>query len=168
LFDASGSRPRPSEAWRRRLGESRAPGGPRGAPGRDQRGLTLVELAVAVLLLSVGLVTLALAMPPALQAVVASGRQATATLLAQQAVDQAHARTLDTLCGLDTGGGFLPVGGYAGFTRRIEVTPLAASCPGLPAGGLLVTVTVTVRVTGGGPGGAGDGRETTLVTLRTR
>lgn len=135
---------------------------------RGSRGLTVVELVVALLLLSVGLVTLAAAMPPALHAVVAGGRQATATLLAQQAIEQVRTGSPETLCTLDTGGGFAPVTGHTGFLRRIEVRPLATSCPGWPGADTLATVTVTVRVGGAEGVGSSGPRDTTLVALRSR
>jgi len=127
----------------------------------------VVELAVALLLLSIGLVTLAAAMPPALHGVTAAGRQATATLLAQQAIEQARTTGLETLCALDTAG-FSPVTGHAGFLRRIEVRPLAAPCPGWSVTDTLATVTVTVRTGGPEAPGATGPRDTTLVAIRSR
>ena len=128
----------------------------------------MVELVVALLLLSIGLVTLAAAMPPALHGVAAAGRQATATLLAQQAIEQVRTSGLETLCALDTGGGFTPVIGHPGFLRRIEVRPLPTSCPGWSPADTVATVTVIVRAAGREAVGAGGPRDTTLVAIRSR
>ena len=61
----------------------------------DQRGVTMVELMVAMVLMAVALLALAASSPYALYGVVASGFQTTATLLAQEAIERAkppHAR----------------------------------------------------------------------------
>ena len=58
---------------------------------RDQRGVTMVELMVAMVLMAVALLALAASIPYALYGVVASGFQTTATLLAQEAIERAKA-----------------------------------------------------------------------------
>ena len=57
----------------------------------DQRGVTMVELMVAMVLMAVALLALAASIPYALYGVVASGFQTTATLLAQEAIERAKA-----------------------------------------------------------------------------
>jgi prepilin-type N-terminal cleavage/methylation domain-containing protein len=133
----------------------------------DERGVTMVELMMAMVLLAIALVGLAASFPYAMQGVVAGGFQTTATLLAQQSIDQARGKLYDRLCAMDTGGAFAPVPGYDGFSRQVAVSPLAASCPGTPSGSTITTVTVTVRFAGIGGLGAGTIWDTTLVTIRT-
>ena len=135
---------------------------------RDERGVTLIELMVAMVLLVVALLGLAVSFPYSMQGVAAGGYQTTATLLAQQSIDTARGKRYDTLCAMDTGGSFASVSGYEGFRRQIAVTPLAASCPGTPSGSTSVTVTVTVRFTGMGGLGVGTIWDTTLVTIRSQ
>jgi Tfp pilus assembly protein PilV len=134
--------------------------------GLDQRGITLMEVVVSMLLLTIALVTLAASYPYAMYAVVAGGYQTTATLLAQQAIDDARAHTYDSLCDstFQTGGTFVAVPGYDGFTRQITVAPLASPCPGNPSGSTTITVTVVVRFQGSG-GSGGTIYDTTLATV---
>ena len=63
---------------------------------RDQRGVTMVELMVAMILMGIALLALAASFPYAMYGVVASGFQTTATLLAQEAVSYTHL-TLPTI-----------------------------------------------------------------------
>jgi prepilin-type N-terminal cleavage/methylation domain-containing protein len=135
---------------------------------RDQRGVTLPELMMAIILLVIALIGLAASFPYAMQGVIAGGYQTTATLLAQQSIDQARGELYDRLCEMHTGGSFDAVAGYAGFTRRIDVSPLAGSCPGLPSGSTITNVTVTVRFSGIGGMGAGTIWDTTLATIRSQ
>jgi prepilin-type N-terminal cleavage/methylation domain-containing protein len=149
---------------------------------RGQQGVTMLELLIAMFLLAIALLGLAAAFPYAMQGVVAGGFQTTATLLAQHFVDVARGKPYDRLCALDTGGGFVPIpattpidlavtpaDGYGGFQYRIDVTPLAASCPGTPSGSTTTTVTVVVRFAGiGGIAGGSPIWDTTLVTIRAQ
>ena len=61
---------------------------------RDQRGVTMVELLVAMVLMAVALLVLAATFPYAMYGVVASGFQTTATLLAQEAIERAEGHRL--------------------------------------------------------------------------
>lgn len=131
----------------------------------DQRGVTLVELMVAMMLLTVALIVLAASFPYAMQGVVAGGYLTTATLLAQESIDDARARTYDSLCSVDTGGSFSSVTGYDGFSRQITASPLASPCPGNPSGGTVTTVTVVVRFLGVGGGGQNPIYDTTVATV---
>src|SRR4029450_10658394 len=95
---------------------------------RDQRGVTMVELMVAMVLMAVALLALAASIPYALYGVVASGFQTTATLLAQEAIERAKAADYGSISGLsfdgssgtlptDCSGTLRPVTGFAGFGR---------------------------------------------------
>jgi prepilin-type N-terminal cleavage/methylation domain-containing protein len=120
----------------------------------DERGLTLLELMVAMLLLAIALIGLAASFPLAMYGVTTGGFQTTATLLAQEGMEVAKATPYDSLPALDTGG-FVQVAGFPGFTRRITVaagTPTATT----------TTVTVVVRFTG--TAGANDTTVATIVS----
>ena len=121
-----------------------------------ERGLTLIEVVLAMLLLAIALLALAASFPLAMLAVANGGAQTTATLLAQQALETAKSAPKGSLPSLDTGG-FADVAGHAGFQRSIAVAPGAPTAT-------TTTVTVVVRVTGGGagPGGLHD---TTLASV---
>ncbi len=124
---------------------------------RDQRGVTVLELLVAMSLLATALVGLAASFPYALYGVVAGGYQTTATLLAQKDIESAKATDYASLSSLGTGG-FVTVSGYDGFQRSVAVataTPTAQT----------TTVTVVVRFSGVGGIGAGTIYDTTLVTI---
>lgn len=136
--------------------------------GRSQRGVTIVELMVAMVLLAVALLGLAAAFPYAMQGVVAGGYQTTATLLAQQSIDIARGKRYDSLCTMDTGGSFAAISGYEGFRRQITITPLPGACPGTPSGSTITTVAVTVRFVGMGGMGVGTIWDTTLLTIRSQ
>jgi prepilin-type N-terminal cleavage/methylation domain-containing protein len=135
---------------------------------RDQRGVTLPELMMAIILLVIALIGLAASFPYAMQGVIAGGYQTTATLLAQQSIDQARGELYERLCSMDTGGSFAAVSGYTGFTRRIDVSPLASPCPGLPSTGTVTDVAVTVRFAGIAGMGAGTIWDTTVATIRSQ
>jgi type II secretory pathway pseudopilin PulG len=136
---------------------------------RNEAGATLIELMVAMVLLAIALLGLAASFPYAMQGVVAAGYQTTATLLAQQTVDNARFTLYDDLSTLITsgsgscqgGGGFEAVSGYGTFTRCVGVetaTPTANT----------TTITVVVRFTGTGGMGFGTIWDTTLTTIITR
>jgi prepilin-type N-terminal cleavage/methylation domain-containing protein len=112
----------------------------------DERGLTLIELLIAIVLLAVALTGLAASYPLAMQAVTDGGSRIAATLLAQQCIELAKSTPYDRLP-IDLAPS-CPVhpAGYAGFTRTLTVAP------GVPTG---TTTTVTVEVGyRGGPGSA--------------
>jgi prepilin-type N-terminal cleavage/methylation domain-containing protein len=135
---------------------------------RGERGVTMIELLIALMLLTIALLGLAASFPYSMQGVVAGGYQTTATLLAQQSIDQARGELYERLCGMDTGGSFASVPGYAGFTRRIDVTPAPAACPGTPSGVTTTEVSVVVRFVGIAGMGAGTIWDTTLMTIRSQ
>jgi len=98
----------------------------------DQRGVTMVELMVAMILMAIALLALAASVPYAMYGVVASGFQTTATLLAQEAIERAKAADYATIASLsfdgssgtlptDCSGSFRPVAAYSGFTRCVAV-----------------------------------------------
>ena len=99
---------------------------------QDQRGVTMVELMVAMILMAIALLALAASFPYALYGVVASGFQTTATLLAQEAIERAKAADYGSIASLsfdgssgilpaDCGGSFRPVTAFSGFTRCVAV-----------------------------------------------
>lgn len=136
---------------------------------RDQRGVTLVELMVAMILMAVALLGLAASIPYALYGVVASGFQTTATLLAQEAIERAKAADYASISSLsfDGSSGSLPgdcngtgnfhaVTAFAGFTRCVAVqtaTPTSTT----------TTITVVVDFSGSVPNPI---YKTTVVTIR--
>ena len=135
----------------------------------DERGVTVVELAVAMVLMAVALLALAASFPYAMHAVVTSGLQTTATLLAQQAIERAQSAeyqsladlsfdgssgTLPTDCG--GSGGFRPVAAFAGFSRCVAVHQ------GVPTS-TSTTITAAVEFSGSAPSPAW---RTTVATVR--
>jgi Tfp pilus assembly protein PilV len=124
-------------------------------PIRDQRGVTAVELLIAVMLLGIALIGLAASFPYALIGVAAGGFQTTATLLAQERLDEAKNMGWNQLCtmvgtedpvSVDVGGTSTD---FPGFTREtaVETVPgeSAISCSGAaPTGDTVAVVRVTV------------------------
>ena len=115
--------------------------------------MTLVELMVAVCLLTVALVLLAAAIPYGLMAVSGSGLQTTATGLAQEPIDAAKRTAFGSLPSLAASRA--TVSGFAGFEREVLVTdytapadcggtPCSTSCP--TVGGAPTCRLVEVRV----------------------
>lgn len=126
----------------------------------NQRGVTMIELLLAMLLLAVALVGLAASFPLAMIGVATGGYQTTATLLAQQCIDIAKSIAYDSF-GYSQIPAQLPVAcpngavsGYAGFTRTVTIQA------GIPTA-QTTTVTVVVSFSGGG-GGIND---TTVSTI---
>lgn len=135
----------------------------------DQRGITMVELMVAMLLMAVALLALAASFPYALYGVVVSGVQTTATLLAQEAIERATAADYGSIPSLSfdgssgplpgdcSGGGMLrPVPAFSGFARCVAVqagTPSATT----------TTITAVVEFVGGPASPPG---RTTVTTIR--
>src|SRR5688572_30087065 len=122
---------------------------------RDQRGFTIVELMIAMVLMAVALLALAASFPYAVYGTVLSGVQTTATFLAQEAIERARAADYESLGSLrfdgagaspgdcDAGGSFRPVTAVAGFARCVSVrigTPTPAT----------TTITVVVEFTATG------------------
>lgn len=88
----------------------------------NERGVTLVELMVAIMLLAIALTGLASSYPLAMQAVVGGGYQTVATLLAQQCIELAKSMPYDRLpIDLSASCPANPPG-YAAFTRTVTVT----------------------------------------------
>jgi len=119
----------------------------------NQRGVTLIELLVAMTLLAVALVGLAASYPLLMQAVTLGGFQTTATLLAQQCLEIAKSMPYDRLP-LDLAGA-CPAGpaGYPAFTRSITVTPASPTA---------TTTTITTQVNFNGTTGT---IQTTVATI---
>ena len=101
---------------------------------RDQRGVTIVELMVAMVLMAIALLALAATFPYAMYGVVASGFQTTATLLAQEAIERTKATDYASIASLsfDGSSGTLPtdcsgsgnlraVAAFSGFSRCVAV-----------------------------------------------
>jgi prepilin-type N-terminal cleavage/methylation domain-containing protein len=137
----------------------------------DQRGVTMVELLVAMVLMAVALLVLAASVPYALYGVVVGGSQATATFLAQGAVERARSADYERIAALSFDGstGTLPadcaagapfraVPAFPGFTRCVAVE-IAAPTP--------ATTTITAVVEFAGPT-RGTPWRTTVTTIRAR
>ena len=119
----------------------------------NQRGVTLLELLVAMMLLATALVGLAASFPLLMQAVTLGGFQTTATLLAQQCIEIAKSMPYDRLS-LDLPNACPPnPTGYPSFTRSLTVTPAS------PTG---TTTTVTTQVNFQGTTG---GLQTIVATI---
>jgi prepilin-type N-terminal cleavage/methylation domain-containing protein len=103
----------------------------------DQRGVTLVELMVALMLLAIAFAGLAGSYPLAMQAVTGGGFQTTATLLAQQCIELAKSMPYDLIPGDLPSNCPVNPSGFPGFTRAVTVTA-AVPTP--------TTTTVSVRV----------------------
>jgi hypothetical protein len=134
----------------------------------SERGITIVEVMIAMLLMAVALLVLAASFPYALYGVMVSGLQTTATFLAHEAIERATAvdygtiaslgfdgssGTLPVSCG---SGSFRPVAGFSGFARCVAVqagTPSATT----------TTITAVVEFTGTM---AGPPWRTTVTTIR--
>ncbi len=100
----------------------------------DQRGVTMVELMVAMILMAIALLALAASFPYAMYGVVAGGFQTTATLLAQEAIERTKSTDYGSIASLsfDGSSGTLPtdcsgtgsfrtVAAFSGFTRCVAV-----------------------------------------------
>jgi prepilin-type N-terminal cleavage/methylation domain-containing protein len=134
----------------------------------DQRGVTMIELMVAMVLMAIALLALAASIPYATYGVVASGFQTTATLLAQEALERAKAADYGAIATLSFDGssgalpgdctsGLRPVAAFAGFSRCVAVqvgTPTAST----------TTVTAVVEFSGTIPNPI---YRTTVVTIRS-
>lgn len=119
----------------------------------NDRGVTLVELLVAMMLLAVALAGLAASYPLAMQAVTGGGLKTTATLLAQQCIELAKSMPYDSLpLGLVSNCPTSPPE-YPGFTRSVTVAPATPTA---------TTTTVAVQVTV--PAAAGS-IQTTVATI---
>src|SRR5262249_47513214 len=138
-------------------------------PGQDQRGITIVELMIAVGIIGVGLVALSSAIPIAAYGIQEGNQLSTATFLANQQLEQVRnaqwcaqcgtaGAAKDTL-GLSASSTAAPVGDgatttfpdetpmtapYAGYTRTVRITScgVAPGCSGITDAGLRqITVT---------------------------
>ena len=136
-----------------------------------QRGVTMVELMVAMILLTVALLALAASVPYAMYGVVASGFQTTATLLAQEAIERAKAADYVSIASLSfdgssgtlpgdcsSSGNFRTVAAYSGFTRCVAVQT------GSPTS-TTTTITTVVEFSGSVPNPIW---RTTVTTIRAQ
>jgi prepilin-type N-terminal cleavage/methylation domain-containing protein len=134
----------------------------------NQRGVTMVELMVAMVLMAIALLALAASIPYALYGVVASGFQTTATLLAQEAIERAKAADYGAISTLSFDGssgtlptdctsGLRPVSTFAGFSRCVAVQV------GTPTT-LTTTITAVVEFSGTIPNPI---YRTSVVTIRS-
>lgn len=136
---------------------------------RDERGLTLAEILVAIAVIGIGLVGLAVVVPVASYGVQEGSQLSTATFLAEQRIEQARNAAWTTapvndclgvsagdaaptgVCGganIATFADEAPVPGFAQYSRTTRITDCGAGagCAGVVHAALrLVTVTVTYR-----------------------
>jgi prepilin-type N-terminal cleavage/methylation domain-containing protein len=104
----------------------------------DERGVSMIEVLIAVMLLAIALTGLAASYPVAMQAVTGGGYQTAATLLAQQCIELAKSMPYDRLTiDLPPNCPASPGPGYAGFSRTLTVAPAQPSA---------TTTTITVEV----------------------
>ena len=134
---------------------------------RNQRGMMIAEVLVAVGIISVGLTALSSAIPLASYGIQEGSQLSTATFLANQRMEQVRNATwqasppVDNL-GLSTSRTSAPVNGavttfpdenpvaapYAGYTRTVRITScgVGPGCSGIVSAGLRqVTVTASYR-----------------------
>jgi prepilin-type N-terminal cleavage/methylation domain-containing protein len=97
-----------------------------------QRGMTLIEVMVAILLMATALVVIAAAIPSGLITVSTAGLQLTATSLAQEPLDVARRTAFASLPSLASSRAAVP--GFAAFDREVTVSDYGppASCAGTP------------------------------------
>jgi prepilin-type N-terminal cleavage/methylation domain-containing protein len=136
--------------------------------GLDQRGITIVEILIAVAIIGVGLVALSSAIPIAAYGIQEGSQLSTATFLANQRLEQVRnaqwraTPAKDTL-GLSASDTTAPAGDggvttfpdespvdapYGAYTRTVRITSCgeAPGCSGIVDAGLRqVTVTVSYR-----------------------
>ena len=128
----------------------------------DERGLTLVEILIALVVISVGLVGIAIVVPVSSEAIQQGGQLSRATFLAEQTIEQARLATWTSAPAVDCLG---VSGGDA------PPAPTGAGCHGTTASRFLDEVTdaalrlVTVVVTYRTPGVAGQATSDKAVTL---
>ena len=108
---------------------------------RHQRGLTLVEVLVALSIVTVGLMATAVGFQQATTLLEVGRQQTTALFLAQQRLEQVKASALWDFDGLASTKfpPENPVSGYPAYRREVEIGPTAA--------GLAHTVRIEVTVT---------------------
>jgi prepilin-type N-terminal cleavage/methylation domain-containing protein len=141
----------------------------------DERGLTLVEILIALVVISVGLVGIAIVVPVSSEAIQQGGQLSRATFLAEQTLEQARQATWTSAPAVDclgvgchgTTASRFPdeasVGGDPAYRRILRVVDCSATpCAGVTDAALrLVTVVVTYRT----PGAAGQPTIDKAVTL---
>jgi type II secretory pathway pseudopilin PulG len=128
----------------------------------------MVELMVAMTLMTIALVALAASFPYALYGVMIGGLQTTATFLAQEAIERVRGADYEALASVDfdgssarpddCGGTFnlRPVPGFSGFRRCVSVRAGAPSTA-------TTTITAVVEFSGAS---AGSSWRTTVTTVR--
>jgi prepilin-type N-terminal cleavage/methylation domain-containing protein len=129
---------------------------------RRQSGLSLIELMVALVLLTVGLLGLAVAFPPGRRAIEGGNQLTTATFLARQVVEQMRNRTYDSDTDEITTGNYpsLAYGTIAGFPSYRRTVTISDNTP--MAETKTVTVTIFYR------DDTGVERSTSLTTIFAR
>lgn len=108
---------------------------------RNEKGVTLLELLIAMMLLATALIGLAASFPLAMFGVTTGGFQTTATLLAQQCVELAKNTPYDRLPDLMLPATPCTAAPVSGFTRATTVQV------GVPTAST-TTVTIVVQFTG--------------------
>lgn len=119
----------------------------------NQKGVSLIELLIAMMLLATALVGLAASFPLAMYGVTTGGFVTTATLLAQQCIEIAKNTPYDKLPDLALPTSPCTAAPVPGFARSVDVqvgTPTAT------------TTTLTVLVTFTGEGGTNETRVGTI------
>lgn len=168
----------------------------RGGTGRvsyfvDQRGMTLPEILIAVVIIMIALLALASGIPVASYGIQEGNQLTTATFLANQRMEQVKAASwsdqplVDTV-GVSASATAAPVAGaittfpdenpvaapYAQYTRQVRITDcsLGAGCGGIVHAAMRqVTVTVSYQpMTGVGVAAAGNTKSAIVTMLVAR
>jgi prepilin-type N-terminal cleavage/methylation domain-containing protein len=119
----------------------------------DQKGVTMVELMVAMILLVIALVALAASIPYAMYGVMASGFQTTATLFTQAAIERAKAADYGSIASLQFDGATVQSTACASADLHTVVEQLDGVPVSFPGFGRCVQVevgqptTTTTRIT---------------------
>src|SRR5262245_35763625 len=116
---------------------------------RTADGMTLVEVLLALVIIGVGLVALAAAIPIAVIGVHTGNQQSTATFLANQRLEQVRNTPWSNLTAANFPNENPVAVPFAGFTRQVQFVDCSAapaSCGGIADTSLRqVTVTVSYR-----------------------
>jgi prepilin-type N-terminal cleavage/methylation domain-containing protein len=118
---------------------------------RDQSGVSLIEVMISMLLLSVALLGIAVAFPQSRVAVQGSSQITTATNLARQTLEHMRNRRYSSTVDQITAPNFPPAGygaipNFAGYRRTVTIQDGTPEALCVPPPGTPCTKTVTVSV----------------------